>query len=44
MELVPEYTSHFAKTPDTQNIQALTPEEDDEVEKLMQRFRMGNRL
>ncbi len=43
MELVPEYTSHFVKTADT-STQNLTPEEDEEVEKLMQRFRMGNRF
>jgi FlaA1/EpsC-like NDP-sugar epimerase len=44
MEMVPEYTSHFARPADIQNKQELTPEEDEEVEKLMQRFRMGNRL
>jgi FlaA1/EpsC-like NDP-sugar epimerase len=43
MELVPEYTSHFTRQIDTEVSQTLSPEEDAEIEKLMQRFRTGNR-
>lgn len=43
MELVPEYTSHFLKPGDIMK-EELTSEEDEEMEKLMQRFRIGNRL
>ena len=44
MELVPEYTSHFTTHGEPMDAQILSPEEDAEIEKLMQRFRTGNRI
>jgi FlaA1/EpsC-like NDP-sugar epimerase len=42
MELVPEYTSHFSEHTDAKDSQNLSPEEDAEIENLVQRFRTGN--
>jgi FlaA1/EpsC-like NDP-sugar epimerase len=44
MELVPEYTSRFSTSSVLKDSQILSPEEDAEIEKLMQRFRSGNKL
>jgi FlaA1/EpsC-like NDP-sugar epimerase len=44
MELVPEYTSHFQTHDEGKDNDILTKEENEEVEKIIQRFRMGNRL
>jgi FlaA1/EpsC-like NDP-sugar epimerase len=43
MELVPEYTSHFLSHNEKPETDILSKEEIEEVEKLMQRFRMGNK-
>jgi FlaA1/EpsC-like NDP-sugar epimerase len=43
MELVPEYTSHFLSNSEKKEV-ILSKEEIEEVEKLMQQFRMGKRL